>query len=331
MVSLDAAAGMPVNIPSKPTVKPKAGRDDYLMLLFVCLIGLYLVVSLALPIGLMLWKSMEVRTFDYNAIEMQVDTGNGFQPVDLPAMSTSLGLVDPIAQARRSTSLTAAQLFKGGKFQDQPVSALRVRFTGSPGSGTMEMSGKPVAAGEWVSVAPGDLRRLTLRAGTIRSFENFRTYFGTPALSRSIGNTFMVGLLTTLITVALAFWYAYALHRTCMPFKGIFRMLAMIPILVPSLLGGLSLIYLFGNQGLLKSLMMGTSIYGAQGIVAGSVFFTFPHAFLIISTALTIADARLFEAARALRTSAPRTFFRVTLPGAQYGLISALFVVFTLT
>ena len=43
-----------------------------------------------------------------------------------------------------------------------------------------------------------------------------------------------------------------------MRFKGFFKLVAMMPILVPSLLPGIALIYLFGNQGMLKSLLMGT-------------------------------------------------------------------------
>jgi iron(III) transport system permease protein len=45
---------------------------------------------------------------------------------------------------------------------------------------------------------------------------------------------------------------------------------------------------------------------------------------------LSLADARLFEAADALGTSAARKFFTITLPGAKYGLISAAMVTFTL-
>ena len=55
--------------------------------------------------------------------------------------------------------------------------------------------------------------------------------------------------------------------------------------------------YLFGNQGLVKGLLLGYSIYGPIGIVMSEVFFTFPHALLIIVTALSLADARLYEAA----------------------------------
>jgi len=95
-------------------------------------------------------------------------------------------------------------------------------------------------------------------------------------------------------------------------------------------LPGIALVYLFGNQGMIKGLLLGESIYGPIGIVMGSVFFTFPHALIIITTALAISDARLYEAATALRTSRWRTFWTVTIPGARYGLISAAFVVFNL-
>ena len=134
-----------------------------------------------------------------------------------------------------------------------------------------------------------------------------------------------------MICVLLAFVYAYGLTRTCMPGRGLFRIIAQIPMLAPSLLPAISLVYLFGNQGLAKGLLFGASIYGPIGIVIGEVFWTFPHALIIITTALAISDARLYEAAEALRASANRaSFWTVTIPGARYGLISAVFVVFTL-
>jgi iron(III) transport system permease protein len=83
----------------------------------------------------------------------------------------------------------------------------------------------------------------------------------------------------------------------------------------------------------LKALMNDVGIdqiYGAPGIVFAECFATFPHALMILVTALTLADARLYEAADAMGTSAARKFFTITLPGAKYGLISAALVTFTL-
>jgi len=166
--------------------------------------------------------------------------------------------------------------------------------------------------------------------GAFVGLANYLEYFGTPALSHSIGNSLFIASLTTLITVSIAFTFAYALTRSCMPFKGLFQSITMIPILVPSLLPGIALVYLFGNQGMIKGLLFGHSIYGPIGIVIAEVFFTLPHAIIILTTSLAIADARLYEAAVSLRASPLRIFFTVTIPGCRYGLVSAAFVVFTL-
>jgi iron(III) transport system permease protein len=115
-----------------------------------------------------------------------------------------------------------------------------------------------------------------------------------------------------------------------LPFKPVFMALALLPLFTPSLLSATSFIYIFGNQGLLKSWLFGYSVYGPIGIVLAQIFYSFPHAFLIIATALGLADQRLYDAAAALGTNRRRTFLSVTLPGAKYGLISAAFVVFTL-
>jgi iron(III) transport system permease protein len=168
------------------------------------------------------------------------------------------------------------------------------------------------------------------REGAFVGLTNFAQYFTNPALSGAVGNSLGVSALATVITIGLAFGYAYALNRSCIPFKGFFRLVAMLPLLAPSLLSAIALVYLFGNQGALKGWLFGESIYGPIGIVIGSVFWTFPHALIIIGTALATADARLYEASESLGASRWRTFTVVTLSGARYGLISAVFVVFTL-
>ena len=87
--------------------------------------------------------------------------------------------------------------------------------------------------------------------------------------------------------------------------------------------------YLFGNQGMLNWMMGAHSIYGPVGIVMGEVFYCFPHALLILTTALATADARHYEAALSLKASRPRIFFTVTLPAAKYGIVSAAVIGFT--
>ncbi len=159
----------------------------------------------------------------------------------------------------------------------------------------------------------------------------FREYFATPALQHSIWNTLWVATTVTCITVPAAFVYAYALTRSRMPGKLAFRMIALTPILAPSLMSAISFIQWFGTQGLLKGLIGSTSIYGPLGIIMSSVYATFPHALMIVLTALLLSDGRLYEAAESLRTPTWRKFFTITLPGAKYGLVSAAMVVFSYT
>lgn len=160
--------------------------------------------------------------------------------------------------------------------------------------------------------------------------DNFTMYFSSTSMWHSVGNSFTLGLIVTLIVGLLAFGYAFALTRSCMPFKRVFQVIGSAPILAPSLLPAISLIFLFGNQGIAKELLGGHSIYGLIGISMGLVFWTFPHALMILTTSLRTSDARLYEAAKALKTSSIKTFFVVTLPAAKYGVISTLIVVFTL-
>jgi iron(III) transport system permease protein len=112
-----------------PLVRPQVSRDEWIMRLGLAVIGLYLVVALALPLGGMLAKS----------------------------------------------------------FHD--------------------------SRGEWVGLA------------------NYLQYFSTPALSASIVNSLTIAVISTAIVVPLAFVYAYALTRSAMPAKGLFKTIALIPIL----------------------------------------------------------------------------------------------------
>jgi iron(III) transport system permease protein len=169
------------------------------------------------------------------------------------------------------------------------------------------------------------------KSGAFVGLAQFREYFATPALRSSIWNTLWVATVVTAITVPLAFGYAYALTRSCMPGKVAFRVIALTPILAPSLMAAISFIQWFGTQGALKWLLGGVSVYGPVGIILSSVYATFPHALMIILTALLLADGRLYEAAESLRTPRWRKFLTITMPGAQYGLISATMVVFSYT
>ena len=86
------------------------------------------------------------------------------------------------------------------------------------------------------------LRAVQDNNGNFVGLLHFKEMLATPAIGTSIWNSVWVSAVTTIITVPLAFAFAYALTRSNMPFKSGFRLLALVPLLAPSLLSALSLI-----------------------------------------------------------------------------------------
>lgn len=174
------------------------------------------------------------------------------------------------------------------------------------------------------------VRAFLTRDGGYAGLENFLRYIAEPGLVVAAWNSVRLSAIATLIGIALAFPFAYALVRTTMPGRGIFRLIALLPLLAPSLLPAFGMVYLFGNQGWLKGWLFGESLYGPVGIILASVFYVFPHAVLILSAGLSAGDQRHYEAARALRAGPWRRFFTVTLPSCRYAAISAASISFIL-
>ena len=92
--------------------------------------------------------------------------------------------------------------------------------------------------------------------GAFIGVANFSKYFTTPTLVQSLQNTIWISGVTTIIAVALAFAYAYAIARTNV-FGRVFQYVALLPLFAPTMMHGIALTYLFGNQGLVTKGMFG--------------------------------------------------------------------------
>jgi iron(III) transport system permease protein len=159
----------------------------------------------------------------------------------------------------------------------------------------------------------------------------FAAYLREPGLALSVAHSALLGAAVTGLVLPLAFVVAFALERSRLPWKGALQGAASIPLLIPSLLPALALVYLFGRQGLLTPLFGGKTIYGFPGVLVADAVACFPHALIILRAALAAADGRLYEQAALLGSPPWRTFWRITLPGARHGLVSAAVVVFSMT
>lgn len=227
-----------------------------------------------------------------------------------PVMATS----KPFAQAqhRKTGTVDAASMdrlfVRGGQWLLLALLLLTVLF--------------PLLAMLWRGIA-GD-------ASQGGGLDAAMTLFGSANFRWLLGNSLKVSLTVALIVVPLAYAFAYALQRTCIRAKPLWRGISLLPLLAPSMLPGIALIYLFGNQGVLRGLLT-DNIYGFWGIVIGQAIYTFPHALMVLLSALALADARLFDAASSMGASPWRAFRSITWSGSRQGVFAALCLVFTLS
>lgn len=164
---------------------------------------------------------------------------------------------------------------------------------------------------------------------TFVGFQLFVQYFTSPNMLLSLTNTIYIAVISTTISVTLAFMFAYCLSRKQIKWKQTYQMIAMLPLFAPTMLLGMSLVYLFGNKGLLTQLGWVIPLKGALGIIIAESIYCFPVALMLLTVAFSAADNRLYEAADVMGTSSLKKMWTITLPSVKYGLINAIFVCFT--
>ncbi|MGI8909546.1 MAG: ABC transporter permease [Rubrobacteraceae bacterium] len=142
--------------------------------------------------------------------------------------------------------------------------------------------------------------------------------------------------LSTIVTgaaVALAVPLAWLTARTDLPGREAWGVLAALPLVIPSYVGGLVLVSTLGPRGLLQGLLepFGVerlpSIYGLPGAALALTLFTYPYIFLTVRGVLKDMDPALEDAARSLGSGRWTVFFRVTLPQLRPGIVAGVVLV----
>jgi spermidine/putrescine transport system permease protein len=150
----------------------------------------------------------------------------------------------------------------------------------------------------------------------------YRLLFQDDAIWSSVLNSVIVALASVLIALALGIPAGLALDRANFPGNGIFRRLVLLPLVLPGIITGLSLLMLFREADVKLSLV--TVILG--------------HGTALISVATTEVFAGLQKFDRAqeeasldLGATYLQTFWRVTLPNLKLSIIGAALLIFTLS
>lgn len=148
---------------------------------------------------------------------------------------------------------------------------------------------------------------------------------------QAVKNSIFMALTATVITLVIAYFLAMCVERSGIRWKGMWNLVLVLPMLIPSISHGMGLIVLLGNNGLLTRLLnLDGNIYGMWGIVTGSVMYAFPVAFLMMKDILKYEDRSPYEAAAVLGIPRWRQFTAITFPYLRKPLISVVFAVFTL-
>ena len=170
------------------------------------------------------------------------------------------------------------------------------------------------------------------REGNFAGMSNFIFYLSQDSLFSTLVNTLLVSATSSAISLCAAFIVAYALLRTNMVAKKLFYIIALLPLFMPNLMYGLGLVYLFGNKGILTTMLslQDFSIYGFVGIMISESIYLFPQSFLILYLGLQNSDYRLYEQAKIMGISPLKAFLHITLPNMRMPLFSAALVSFIL-
>jgi iron(III) transport system permease protein len=148
-----------------------------------------------------------------------------------------------------------------------------------------------------------------------------------------LGRSVLLAALVTVASVVLAVPLAWLTARTDLPGRRAWAVLAALPLVVPSYVGGFVLVSALGPRGMLQGALesLGVErlpeIYGLPGAALALTLFSYPYVFLTVRGALRGMDPALEEAARSLGSGAWTTFFRVTVPQLRPAIVAGSLLV----
>jgi iron(III) transport system permease protein len=149
---------------------------------------------------------------------------------------------------------------------------------------------------------------------------------------RSLTNTLLLGLINTVVCLITAFCLAYLTTRGPLLLRKPLKLVAMMPLIAPPYLFAISLIILFGHNGIMtKAFGIKWSLYGFTGVVIAQTLAFIPLAYLMIENTLRSLNPNLEESAYDLGASEIRIIRTITIPLLAPGILKAGLLVFVMT
>lgn len=149
---------------------------------------------------------------------------------------------------------------------------------------------------------------------------------------QSLLNTLMLGFINTVVCLIVGFCMAYLTTRGPLSLRKPLKFITMMPLIAPPYLFAISLIILFGRNGILTmALGLKWSIYGFSGVVIAQTLAFIPLAYLMIENTLMSLNPNLEESAYDLGASETRIIRTITIPLLAPGILKAGLLVFVMT
>jgi iron(III) transport system permease protein len=154
-----------------------------------------------------------------------------------------------------------------------------------------------------------------------------------PHLAEVILNTAIFVIGSSIFAVVLALFLSYLNTRTNIPFKPVFTVLSIVPMMIPHLLFSVSWALLLNpSNGLLNLVLRDglglesapLNIYSLWGMILVEGLLNMPVAYLIIAPAMASFDVSLEESSRVSGAGIWRTLLRITLPVLRPAILAAL-------
>lgn len=167
------------------------------------------------------------------------------------------------------------------------------------------------------------------------SLENYKNVFQ-DLYFRIFLKSFWYALVTTIITLLIAFPIAYYMSFASPRAKIIISFLIILPFWTNFLIRMYSIMILLGDTGLINTALIQSGIINEPlrmmnntfGVYVGFVYWNLPFMILPIFSSLDRMDVSLLEASLDLGANKRQTFFNITLPYAIPGLISGIIFTF---
>jgi len=165
---------------------------------------------------------------------------------------------------------------------------------------------------------------------------NYALLIDNAGVKRVLWTTFRIGVITTLISVALAYMVAYAMLHATPRQRQVAFVFVLLPFWISVLVRAFAWVALLRSGGIINTLLRDFGlidrplalIYNEIGVVIGMVHYMTPMAVLTLFANMQGIDRRLVAAARGLGASRREAFWRVFLPLSLPGIVAAGILVF---